>query len=564
MNLYGLGLSALNVAQNNLTTTGHNINNADVEGYNRQTVLSATKGARATGGGFIGRGVQAVTVQRAYDSFLHTQLVRAQSKGEALVTYGNEISQLNDLFADRTVGISPAIQNFFDSVNAVASTPADPAARQEMLGRADSLTTQFNEANRFIDNQRDDINTQLDTAVSQVNSYLERIHDMNQQITKARASGMGHHEPNDLLDQREQLVAELNQLVDVKVLEQDGNFSLTLGSGQVLLGGPTIYPLESRPSIDDPRRHVINTTAGFNNGEPILSEVADSSITGGKLGGLLQYRSNTLDQAQNNLGRLAVSIAAEMNKIQEGGFDLEGKPGEAIFSVTVNDATAASTNEGIGVIKATDADGKPLGIDVDKLTGFDYEIQYTGQDTGGNDQYVVRTLPNGAFAEMPADNMVGGVKLELPTNATAGDTWSFRPTRNSADSFKVALENPEDIAAAGADENGDPLGSANGDNALKMAELQSEKTMGNGTMNFNDAYSQIVNRVAVNSQQNSTAAKAQKNLIQQNYAAQQAVSGVDLNEEYLNLERYSDMFRAASRMIDVGSSLFDTILSLRA
>lgn len=553
MNLYGLGLSALNAAQNNLTTTGHNISNADVEGYNRQTVLMQTRGAKATGAGYIGRGVQAVTVQRAYDSFLHNQLVQAQSKGAALVTYGNEISQLNDLFADRTVGISPAIQKFFDSVNAVASTPADPAARQEMIGRADSLATQLNEANRFIDNQRSDINTQLDTTVSQINSYIERIDDMNQQITKARASGTGNHAPNDLLDQREQLVSELNQLVDVKVLEQDGNFSITLGSGQILLGGPTIYPLESGPSANDPTRNVIKSTSGFENGKPILNEVSDLSFKGGTLGGLLQYRSDTLDQAQNSLGRLAVSIAVSFNEVQEGGYDLQGEKGEPFFKVSLSDPVASATNGSNEVIKI---DGTAA-IDVNELTGLDYEIKYEGG------KYYVRTLPKGKPVEI-ADKKVGGLTLELPTNAADGDTWSFNPTRNSADSFKVEITDPAKIAASTEGKVSGVVATANGDNALKMAQLQNKKTMGNGSMNFNDAYSQIVNRVAVNSQQNSTAAKAQVNLIQQNYAAQQAVSGVDLNEEYLNLERYTDQFRAASRMIDVASSLFDTILGLRA
>lgn len=566
MNLYGLGLSALNNAQNNLTTTGHNISNADVEGYNRQTVLSETRGAKATGGGYIGRGVQAVTVQRAYDSFLHNQLVQAQSKGAALVTYGNEISQLNDLFADRTVGISPAIQKFFDSVNAVASTPADPAARQEMIGRADSLATQINEANRFIDNQRSDINTQLDTTVSQINSYIERIDDMNQQITKARASGAGNHAPNDLLDQREQLVSELNQLVDVKVLEQDGNFSITLGSGQVLLGGPTIYPLASKPSNDDPTRNVINVTSGFSNGQPIYNEVSDLAFKGGTLGGLLQYRSDTLDQAQNDLGRLAVGIALDFNKVHEAGFDLTGVEGKPFFSVSLNDPVASSSNNSAAQI-TLDASAE---INVSELTGYDYEIKY---ESGA---YSVRTLPNGKFDAMP-DNKVGGVTLNLPVSPAPGDgdTWSFRPTCNAADSFKVEITDPAKIAAAGGEDvlidPDDPslgtkrvsLGTANGDNALDLAKLQTNKTMGNGSLNFNDAYSQMVNRVAVNSQQNSTAAKAQVNLIQQNYAAQQAVSGVDLNEEYLNLERYSDQFRAASRMIDVGSTLFDTLLGLR-
>ena len=565
MNLYGLGLSALNNAQNNLTTTGHNISNADVEGYNRQTVLSETRGAKATGAGYIGRGVQAVTVQRAYDNFLHNQLVQAQGRGAALVTYGHEISQLNDLFADRTVGISPAIQKFFDSVNAVASTPADPAARQEMIGRADSLVTQFNEANRFMDNQRGDINTQLDTVVAQINSYVERIDDMNQQITKARASGVGNHAPNDLLDQREQLVSELNQLVDVKVLEQDGNFSLTLGSGQILLGGPTVYPLASKPSLDDPTRNVINTTSGFENGKPIHNEVSDLSFRGGTLGGLLQYRAESLDPAQNALGRLAAGMAVEFNRVQEAGFDLSGTAGSPMFAVSFSEPVAKAGNTGDAsfsfkpVSAVAPIDERPE-VDVEALTGKAYEIKFDDSKGG----YLIKELPKGEFTPMPADGKVGGFTLEMSGAAINGDTWRFNPTGKSADSIEVKITDPAKIAAAGVDENGNSLGSANGDNALEMAKLQSKKILGNGTMNFNDGYSQMVNRVAVSSEQNSTAAKAQANLIQQNYAAQQAVSGVDLNEEYLNLERYTDQFRAASRMIDVASSLFDTILGLRA
>ena len=566
MNLFGLGLSALNTAQNNLQTTGHNINNAAVEGYNRQSVLTQTNGAQATGAGYIGRGVQAVTVQRAYDGFLHNQLVKAQSDGAALVSYGNEIAQLNNLFADRTTGVSPAIQKFFDSVQAVASTPADPAARQEMIGRADSLATQINEANRFIDNQRHNLNTQIDTVVAQINSYVERIDDMNQQITKAKASGVGNHAPNDLLDQRDQLVSELNQLVGVKVLEQDGNFSLTLNSGQVLLGGPTIYPLHAVPSAADPKRYAIATTSGFTNGEPILSEVADISIKSGQLGGLLQYRADTLDPAQNALGRLAVGMAVEFNQLHKQGFDLNSVVGTDFFKVSIADtATKALSNKGTGEFKVdfiredqNDPDSDVTGIAA--LTAQDYEIKFE------NSAYHIRALPSGGWDEI--NDPKGGFKkdglfIELTGDAQEGDVWRLQPTRNSADSFKVEMRDPSKIAAAGKDALGNALGTANGDIALDLAKLQSEKTLGMDSMSFNDAYSQLVNRVAVNSQQNSTAAKAQKNLIQQNYAAQQAVSGVNLNEEYVMLDRYADQFRAASRLIDVGSTLFDTILGLR-
>lgn len=569
MNLFGLGLSALNTAQNNLQTTGHNINNAAVEGYNRQSVLTQTNGAHATGAGYIGRGVQALTVQRAYDNFLHTQLIKSQSQGAALVSYGNEINQLNNLFADRTAGVSPAIQQFFDSVQAVASTPADPAARQEMIGRADSLATQINEANRFINNQRQNINTQLDTMVAQINSYVARIDDMNQQITKAKASGVGNHTPNDLLDQRDGLVGELNEIVGIKVLEQEGSFSLTLGSGQVLLGGTTIYPLHATPSAADPNRYAIATTTSFKNGEPVLSELNDLSLKGGSLSGLLQYRADTLDQTQNALGHLAVGIAVEFNQVHKQGFDLKAAAGEDFFKVAIPGLmTAADSNKGsmqikIDFVRADQNDASSNITGVGALTGQDYEIKYE------NSQYHLRALPKGGWNALASSDVTGGFakdglffKIE-GTAVQEGDVWKLSPMRNAAGSFEVAISDPAKIAAAGKDGDGNALGTANGDIALQLAELQSKKTLGNNAMNFNDGYSQLVNRVAVNAQQNATAAKAQLNLIQQNYAAQQAVSGVNLNEEYVLLDRYADQFRAASRLIDVGSTLFDTILGLR-
>src|SRR5699024_1446019 len=188
MNLANLGMSGLQVAQNRLQTAAHNINNVATPGYNRQSVLTQSAGAAPTSAGWIGRGAQAVSVERAYDGFLYRQLMNSQAKGTALTTYGDQISQINNLFADRTVGISPALQKFFDGIQAVASAPADSAARQELLGRASSLATQIRDANRFFDDQRRNINTQIDTTVTQVNSYLERIHDLNRQITIARGT----------------------------------------------------------------------------------------------------------------------------------------------------------------------------------------------------------------------------------------------------------------------------------------------------------------------------------------------------------------------------------------
>ncbi|MCQ9615992.1 flagellar hook-associated protein FlgK [Paenalcaligenes niemegkensis] len=555
MNLSSLGKSALLNAQNNLQTIGHNINNAAVEGYSRQTVLSQTAGASSTGAGYIGRGVQAVTVQRAYDGFLSGQLVKAQSTGAALVSYGHEIAQVNNLFSDRTVGINPAIQNFFDGLNAVASAPADPAARQELLGRAESLVTQLNDANSFLQNQRQNINTQLQTTVSQVNSYLERINELNQQVSAAVASSP-QHTPNDLLDQRDQLVSELNQLVDVKVHEQDEVFNLTIGNGQVVLGAGKVFPLKVQPAHGDPSRSVIAYTSAIVNGEPQMVQLNDSAFKGGQLGGLLQYREQSLDATQNALGRLAIGIADQINQVHQQGYDLAGNTGIEFFNF--KPGTPIPSNK-TGV-----APGPQLSIEFDdtsKLSGSDYLIEYK------DDKYMMRTLPNGIAQEIDVSGpvIVDGISFSFTESDTAveGDSWLIQPTRHAAGDISVAIKDPAQVAASGADTEGNPLGSANGENALKLAALQTEKTLGNGTLSFNDAFGQIVNKVAVQAQQNGTSANAQASLIQQNFAAQQRVAGVNLNEEYLMLDRYVEQFRAASRLIEVSSSMFDTLLGMR-
>lgn len=551
MNLANLGRSGLQVAQNRLQTAAHNINNVATAGYNRQSVLTQSAGAAPTSAGWIGRGAQAISVERAYDSFLYRQLMDSQVKGAALTTYADQISQVNNLFADRTVGISPALQKFFDGIQAVASAPADSAARQELLGRASSLATQIRDANGFFDDQRRNINTQIDTTVIQVNSYLERIHNTNRQITIARGTAPGQP-PNDLLDQRDQLVLELGQLINIQTFEQDGNVNITVGHGQLVLGGDSVFPLAARPSAADPSRLAVNYTTLDGSGNPMPVEIPDSLITGGQLGGLLAFRHEALDSMQNDLGRLAVGLAVAINAAHQQGVDLSGSAGADFFSFNPPKVLNDSQNTGTAV-PDVDFDLSDPNLS-NALTNQDYRIDFDGTD------YTVTRLPEGTtfvLAGVPAT--FNGITFDLSSGApAAGDSWLIQPTRDAAANLTVAITDPAKIAAAGSG-----AGVANGDNALAMAKLQTEKILGNGSMSPNEVFSRIINKVGVLTQQNATAKEAQEALIQQNYAAQQAVSGVNLNEEYMNLQRYQEQFRAASRLIDVSSILFDTLLGLR-
>ena len=556
MNLANLGKAGLLVAQNRLQTAGHNINNAATAGYNRQTVLSQTAGATPTSGGWIGRGVQAVSVQRSYDNFLQNQLTSSLTRGAALKTYGDQISQINNLVADRTVGISPGIQKFFDSLDAVASAPADVAARQELIGQANSLAAQVRDANAFLDSQRTNINTQVDTTVTQINNYLDRIQDLNRQITTAKATNPGQP-PNDLLDQRDQLVSDLGQLVDVKAYEQDDRISLTIGNGQTVLGGDTVFHLETHLSKADPTRLAVNYTTKDAAGNSIPIEMDDKQITGGKLGGLLAFRSDALDATQNDLGRIALGISIALNEQHVQGYDLSGTPGGEFFNV--------GTPKVIGNEKNSATAGTPTASyvpgELSQITNQDYRVEFDGMD------YTVTRVPEGT-ALIPA---VAGTTLSFDGVAidtagmvpAAGDSWLVQPTRDAAGAMTVTITDPEKVAAAGEASPGVGAGTANGDNALELAALRSKKILANGSMGMNEAYSQLVNTVAVKTQQNTTAQKAQETLVAQNYSAQQAVSGVNLDEEYINLQQYQEQYRAAARLIDTASTLFDTLLALR-
>ncbi|HEU0230710.1 MAG TPA: flagellar hook-associated protein FlgK [Burkholderiaceae bacterium] len=557
MNLANLGLSGLTAAQARLMTTGHNINNAATTGYNRQSVLVSTAGATSTSSGYIGRGVQVDGVQRSYDGFLYNQLVDSQSQGAAIASYGNQITQVNNLFGDRTVGLNPALQNFFNGIQSVASTPGDSAARQELLGQAGSLAGQFNSINNFLDAQRQDVNTQVSTVVTQINSYANQVNDLNQQITKALASNPGQP-PNDLLDQRDQAVSQLSQLINVKTVEQDNVVSLTVGNGQVLLGGGTVYPLQAVGSAADPSRTVVAYTAVSGPGGATTPvEMDESGITGGSLAGLLSYRSQALDPVQNAVGRMAAGLAMTVNHAHEQGVDLNGNPGKAMFSLSAPKVIPNSANGSTAEITVQFQDLATNPDAAAQLTGQDYKIAFDGTN------YTVTRVQDGSQVYSGAtlsNQSIDGLSFNLTGSGTApqaGDSWLVQPTRDTAGGFTLALSDPAQIAAA--DATG---GSANGNNALSLAKLQTDKTLDGGTMSVTDAFSRIVNQVGVMTQQNSASAKAQNTLIQQNYSAQQNVSGVNLNEEYVNLDQFQQQFQAASRLIDVSSTLFDTLLGL--
>ncbi len=565
MNLFKVGISGISVAEAHINTTAHNISNLTTPGYSRQAAMVSSAGSQATSAGYIGRGVKADTVMRHYDQFLQQQLQTAQGKGAEVTTQARQLQALASTVADRTVGISPALNDFFTSLNALASTPSVPAVRQDVIGKSNTLVSQINGTYAQLQTVREDMNAKIRTSVEQANSFLHRIAELNQQIINSR--GPNGQVSNDLLDQRDQALSELNMIVGVQYSSQGDGVNVSLLGGQSLIAGTSVFELQAVASSADPQRVSVAVTVPGSENDAL--ELKDSRVDSGELGGLMRVRADTLDEMQSRIGQMAVGLALSFNAVHGAGKLANGQDGGAFFGIGTPDVLNNLNNTGGALIGA---EYSAVGLNFDgssepvRVTGHDYEISFVRASGGNPDAYQVRNLTTGEISTLPYDDSVAeqtltidGLDLRFTGEPEAGDKWTLMSTRNAARDLSLAVGTPEEIAAAG-----DAGGASNGENALKLAGLQNKRLFDGDTASVTEIYAKTVNTLGVDAQAALAAQSAQAKLVTQKANAQQAISGVNANEEYSNLVQYQAAYQASAKIIDTARTLFDTLLSLKS
>lgn len=550
MSIFSIGLSGLSAAQTALSTTSNNLSNVYTEGYNRQLPILG----ESYSNGSTGTGVSVDEVQRQFNSYITEQYNDANSQTSALESYQSQVSQIDNLLADSDAGLAPLMQDFFSSLDDLSGAASDPAAREGVLGSASSMAAQFRSFDSYLGDMRSSLNGQLEGTVTDINNTATQIASLNDQITQARAKS--GEEPNTLLDKRDKLVSDLNELVGADLNVQDGDtYNINLENGQPLVSGTRSYDLEAVSSSEDPSRTVI----GYRDAAGNVNQIDDSAFENGELGGLLSFRSETLDSVQNQLGRMTAVLGSEFNAVHEQGVDLNGNDGEKFFEIGKPKVISSSQNGDNGAEITAEYS------DVNRLTSSDYRITATGDDG----VYEYERLSDGKTGTLPdpdtGEMTVDGVALNVTGTPEEGDTFMLQPTRTAAQDFEVAISEGAEIAASssadGDDSNGE-VGSGNNENALALLDLQSEKIVG-GTSSVSDAYASLVNDVGNTTNITQVNLDAQSGLTEQLREYQQSESGVNLDEEYANLIRYQQYYQANARVIDVGSQVLDSVLQLR-
>ncbi|MCU1797248.1 flagellar hook-associated protein FlgK [Pectobacterium polaris] len=561
-NLINTAMSGLKGAQVALSTVSNNISNQAVTGYSRQNAILEQAISSSTSAGYIGNGVNVVSINRQYNEFITNQLRAAQTTSSSVSSYYEQISKIDNLLASSTTSLSSTIQGFFSNLQNLTSNAGDSSTRQTVLGKAEGLVNQFKVTDKYLRDMDSGLNTQIQSIVGQVNTYTDQIASLNNEITKLMGANNGTM-PNDLLDQRDLLVDQLNKLVGVDVTVQDGIvYNVALKNGTNLVQAGTSNDLVAIGSSNDPTR----LTIGYKDQTNDVVSLNESTLTGGSLGGLLSFRTETLDEARGQLGQLALAFADAFNTQHQKGYDRDGVKGGDFFSfgkaVVMND----SKNGGNAALT-------PSYTDTKDVQATNYAIKYDGANW-----QVTRLSDNSKFtaAVDTSDNSLNfdGIKMAITGTPATNDSFLLKPVNDVIIDMAVAVSDPNKIAAASVklDENGAPVldgsgnpvfgGVSDNTNAKALLALQNEKIVG-GKASVSGAYASLVGAIGNQTSTLKINNTSQQNVVKQLTAEQQSVSGVNLDEEYGDLMRYQQYYMANAQVIKTAQSIFDALLAAR-
>ncbi|MDH4462584.1 MAG: flagellar hook-associated protein FlgK [Acidovorax sp.] len=458
MSLLNVGSRALLANQVALQTAGHNIANVNTPGYSRQTVVLQTVQGQFTGGGYIGQGVDVQTILRNQSELLTRQAAQAGSVQASDSVRAERLRQLQEVFSGGTAGLGAAINDMMNALSDVVNSPTDITARNVVLTRMDETAARMRSSAERLNEIQYTVTEQLQSSITAVNSLATQIAAVNEQIARAKGNGQS---PNDLLDQRDQLIRDMNQYVQVtQIPADDGTVGLFVGGSQPLVLGNTATQLSIGDASAFPGSGQLKLF--FNRPGAPAFEIDENVLGGGSVSGLLRFNNTDLAEGRNLLGRMAMGIGMVMNKQQQLGLTLDGQVGKPLFGLPTS--MPGSTNgAGVGNVTFTDATN---------FSASDYEIRFTTGTAG----QVVRLSDGQATAFTSAANLatlqIDGLQFNLTTPGVPGERMLFKPFSTAAANVQSLVYSPRDLAAA------NPVNAAMGTSNGGTLQLGSLKATG--------------------------------------------------------------------------------------
>jgi len=443
--LLSTSVSGLLAFQQALDVTSNNIANASTPGYSVETANLTELPGQATAGGYVGSGVTVDGITRSYSELLAQQVRGSQASYSSLNTLATQATQVDNLLSASSTGITSGLQSFVNALQTVSGSPSSSAARQALLSQAQALAQQLTGYDAQISQYGSTLEQQISGDVTQVNTLASGIASLNTQIANDLA-GTGQA-PNQLMDQRDNLIDQLSQYVSVNTAsEPNGMLDVYVGTGQAVVTGGTAQQLSTLPNQYNASELDIGITSGGGTAD------VTSEITGGELGGLIASRTQVLDPAQNALGQISVALATIVNQQQAAGMDQTGAAGQPMFTVGGVQTLASSANTGNATLTVTRTS-------LSALTSDDYTLRYSGAAWQLQDATTGQAVALSGAGTSASPFQAAGISIIVNGAPAAGDSFLVQPTAAATAGLAVAFTDPSQIAAASLAQTG--VGAAN-------------------------------------------------------------------------------------------------------
>ncbi len=429
--LLNLGAQGVLTAQRQLNTTGHNISNVNTEGYSRQTVSQKTNDPLWWGGNQHGMGSHIAAVSRSFDQFAANEVNLATTNLSYAADKEAYLGQLDTTLANSAKKIPEDMNDWYDAVKSMADTPNDMGARKVVLEKARMVTSGLNHNYAQLVTQRADANDGLSATLSRINDIGSEIVDIHRALVKSPAID------NDLLDRHNQLINELSQYTKVTVTPKgNDSFNVMIGTGHTLVSGTQSSELLMVAGSPDPQQTRLALREGNS------TKVIQTADLDGKLAASLELRDETIPQAMDELGRMAIGFSETMNRLQNQGMDLNGDVGVNMFNDINNPDDAMNR---VIIPAESNAEMRVFIDDLSMLKRGEYELRYdgtaytvTGPD-GNQQQY--------AATGTPPSFEIDGLRVEIDVPPGTNEKILLRPSRSAAGLIRVTMDDGSQIAA---------------------------------------------------------------------------------------------------------------------
>ena len=524
-----IGIRAVRTQRQALHVIGHNIANVNTPGFSRQRAVLATTLPQ----GFMGTGVKVESVQRLRDEVVdfyireeNPTLNRWKAKLEVL--QGMEI--LFNEPSDSSIG--KILGDFWNSWSDLANNPESGAARANVREQGEALCEAFRSLYQNLKDLQIKIDEEIKTEVEHLNSIIQQIADLNQQIEKIELGKTS--QANDLRDKRDLLLDELSQLINFKYQEMQDNTLRLSVYGQLLVSKATVSPFMTEAGED-----------GFleikwkDSGEKVI-------ITSGRLKGLLEMRDEVIPGFLAQLNELAAALIDQVNALHRQGIGLDG------------------TNKIVGWKDFTgtlDSDGsfEINGVNIQVFAGDDLDAIVNRINAEANNTGVEASKEGDRLVLQPYSLNPQTVKISAdPDGIMLNKLGILAEFFQGTGAEDIDLDDAikQDLSKIAASGNGAP---GDNSNALLIFQLKDKPVLEGGSSTFSDYYSKIIADLGVETRQISGLKENQETLLEQLENRRQSICGVSLDEETTNIILFQQAYRAAVYFLQIINNMLDIL-----